>query len=374
MLPAPNAMPEKGPAGPAMIEGRHVSLSGITPLAHLDRPAIVPVPDREGWAEVTFEDFEEPDFPYDGWDVYNAGGPQAYWGRSSHRASSGQWSLYSVAEGSAAPPPGGNYPNNVRSWAVFGPVDLSEAGLAEVTFDYWSRTEANYDYFSWMASTNGTDFYGPSVSGNSGGWVEQTFDLANVPTIGDVAGEEQVWIAFVLESDWTIQDEGTYIDDFRLRAYMGIPPGEISLSTSSLTITEPGARMWHPTSEADRPAPEEYVPGRLVVRFAEGVTVDASRGTTSVEAINAVGRQFGLREARPLLAPAGTDRQRRAPRASTASSCSSSTAPPTRPRWPRSTSASRAWSTPSRTPSTTSTATRPARPRRTTRSSRASGA
>jgi hypothetical protein len=68
------------------------------------------------------------------------------------------------------------------------------------------------------ASVNGTNFYGSSISGDSGGWNAQNFDLTNVYTLGNLTGSSTIWIAFVFSSDDSITyPEGAYVDNVVLR-------------------------------------------------------------------------------------------------------------------------------------------------------------
>lgn len=109
-----------------------------------------------------------------------------------------------------------NYPNNLHTWMIYGPFDLSDASSASLTFYYWNRSEINYDYLGWYASPNGNDFYGMRVSGDSQGWKPVTLDLASVPTVGNLLGDSSVWIAFRFISDNNITDRGAFIDQVRV--------------------------------------------------------------------------------------------------------------------------------------------------------------
>ena len=85
-------------------------------------------------------------------------------------------------------------------------------------FQAWLNTEADYDFLCWMASLNGTDYSGDCISGDSEGWGEWILDLSSVPYLGDVLGEENVWVGFRFVSDATQQyPEGAYVDDIVLR-------------------------------------------------------------------------------------------------------------------------------------------------------------
>ena len=65
------------------------------------------------------------------------------------------------------------------------------------------------DYFKWLVSVDsGFHYYGWRSSGSSNGWVSTTFDLTNVPTLGDLRWQSAVWLAFVLSSDAAGTDYG----------------------------------------------------------------------------------------------------------------------------------------------------------------------
>ena len=143
------------------------------------------------------------------------------WDDDDYRPHNGAWSGW-CADGSYLgypdlDPAYDNYPNYTNAWMVYGPFDLSDATSAELLFYYWNESEAGYDYFQWLASSNGNNFYGYQVSGYSGGWVYQNFDLTSVPTIGNLCGDSSVWIAFRFVSDRYITYRGAFIDDIVLR-------------------------------------------------------------------------------------------------------------------------------------------------------------
>lgn len=161
-------------------------------------------------------DFESP-LP-EGWSL--AGGSSVsgdwLWARSACRASSGEFSGWaygggSVGGGSSC---GDDYPHNVETWLVYGPFSLADAARAGVTLDAWWHSEQGYDHLGILASGDGTTFYGPLFSGDSGGWVSYTLDLADVYQIGDLCGEPTVWIALLFESDESVaHPEGAYADN-----------------------------------------------------------------------------------------------------------------------------------------------------------------
>jgi hypothetical protein len=60
------------------------------------------------------------------------------------------------------------------------------------------------------------------VTGNSAGWVQQVLDLRTVPELGDLTGQEEVWIALLFVSDGVVRtQQGAFIDDIVLRKYVG---------------------------------------------------------------------------------------------------------------------------------------------------------
>lgn len=173
------------------------------------------------WTTITSENFEGA-FPGPGWTVFDGDGAtngEYYWDDDSFKPYTGSWSGWPANGGADGYSPSvGYYPHNAWSWFVYGPFDLSDAVDAELLFYYWLDTELNYDYLGWYASTDGSNFHGIRTSGNSGGWTSYNFDLTTVPTLGDVTGQSNVWIAFIFTSDSTINTfAGPFLDDILLQ-------------------------------------------------------------------------------------------------------------------------------------------------------------
>jgi hypothetical protein len=163
-----------------------------------------PSPTATGGWQTIFADGFEAAFPGD-WQRYGNPG----WGRTTCRSSAGSYSAWPAADGAGAVTPCvNNYPNNLNAWLIYGPFSLQGAAAAEVTFWRWQRSEAGYDLLRWMASVDGQNFYGIQDSGDSGGWVAETFDLSNVYTLGDLRGRSQVWVGFQFISDGDANDQG----------------------------------------------------------------------------------------------------------------------------------------------------------------------
>jgi len=163
----------------------------------------------------------EGTFPSGKWSVFDNDGAshgEYYWDEDDYKPHQGSRSAWPANGGAdAIDPQYADYPNDLDSWMVYGPFDLSDAADAELLFHYWNQSEQGYDYLFWGASVNGANFYGSSVSGDSGGWQAENFDLTNVYTLGDLTGQPAVWIAFVFVSDYSITDKGAFVDDIMLR-------------------------------------------------------------------------------------------------------------------------------------------------------------
>ena len=159
-------------------------------------------------AVVLYEGFEGA-FP-GSWQVH--GDPT--WDDDDYKPYAGSWSCWCANGGSTGLDPAtNNYVNNMQAWAIYGPFSLSDATSGSFSFRYWGITEQNYDYFKYLVSTNGTNFYGYQTSGDSGGWVQKSIDFTSVPTLGNVCGESQVWIAFKFDSDSSYTYKGSFVDE-----------------------------------------------------------------------------------------------------------------------------------------------------------------
>jgi hypothetical protein len=188
-------------------------------------PSPTPTPDL-GWQVILSDGFEGT-FPGP-WQCYGNPG----WGRTNCRQAADTYSVWPAAVGPGAVMPcTEDYPNNLNAWMIYGPFDLTGATAAEVSFQRWQRTEAGYDLFRWMASIDGQNYHGWQSSGDTGGWQVQVLDLSNVPQIGNLCGQPQVWFALSMTSDGSAGDEGVFVDSVVVRKRMGGGlPGQRSLA------------------------------------------------------------------------------------------------------------------------------------------------
>lgn len=116
--------------------------------------------------------------------------------------------------------------NNLRN-QMYMPLDLSSASSASVSFKAWFDIEADWDYGYVMVYNLATDTtepvagnittnsnpngqnFGNGITGQSGGWVDASFDLSAY------AGQ-QVYLMFYYWTDGYVANPGLYIDDVQV--------------------------------------------------------------------------------------------------------------------------------------------------------------
>ncbi|MGC8873831.1 MAG: M6 family metalloprotease domain-containing protein [Chloroflexia bacterium] len=188
-------------------------------------PSPTPVPTTPpGWQTLLYEDFEAS-FPGP-WDVFDnvPDYGEYYWGKRNCRPFLGGYSGWAVGGGAngASLPCGSNYPDYAEGWMVYGPFSLVGAGDADLTFKLWLHSESGYDGVCRLASIDGLNYYGWCTSGDTN-WIDRELDLTNVPTLGNLLGQPQVWVALVFTSDYSVHyTEGAYVDNVLLRKWVGL--------------------------------------------------------------------------------------------------------------------------------------------------------
>jgi hypothetical protein len=181
---------------------------------------IMPTPTQvSGWVTVINEGFEGS-WPKTGWlvvDDSQTDGGEYLWAPDDTRAHSGGMSIWPARGGADGVDPAQSvYPDNLDTWIVYGPFDLSDATAADMTFYAWAQIEDDYDGFFWGASTDGASFDGYIARSDSAGWVEVPLDLASW------LGESEVYVGFDFQSDESLGDEGVWVDDVLVRKYVGV--------------------------------------------------------------------------------------------------------------------------------------------------------
>jgi hypothetical protein len=168
------------------------------------------------WTNLMSEGFEGI-WPNGDWRVYDNNGStggDVTWDDDDFKPHTGSWSSWAANGGTdGVDPQYFYYLNNMDSWMVYGPFDLSTCALADFEFYYWNKSEPNHDWIGWAASPNGSNFYGAQISGDQSSWNYVDFDLA--PYLGDTS----VWLMFRFISDGSIVMDGSFIDDVALWCY-----------------------------------------------------------------------------------------------------------------------------------------------------------
>jgi len=189
------------------------------------------------WVVLLSDGFEGA-FPGDNaWTV--SGTPT--WGSTEYYSHTGLSSVYSV--GSTIAPPG-PYANNVSARMVWGPFSLADAMDAKLDFWYRTKSESSNDRFGWYASVDGVSWYGSYVTGNLNYWWGRTFDLKNVPTLGNLCGQSQVWISFRFTSNSSVTDMGAFVDDVVLSKALREDLYEENDTQATAWDFSPGAGRW----------------------------------------------------------------------------------------------------------------------------------
>jgi hypothetical protein len=190
----------------------------------------MPYPMKEG--------FESSDW-WVKWEMYSNG---CEWDRTDCKPTEpeGSYSAWPFVYGTGCPRPCiDNYPPGGESWMIYGPFSLvGVTGEAWLEFYLDLQSELSYDYFKYMASIDDTYFYGYGISGSTSGWVDINRDniqlpalnLKAVPTLGNLIGKPNVWIAFVFKSDSSNNYKGPFVDDVRLGS---VPPPNLCSYTPS---------------------------------------------------------------------------------------------------------------------------------------------
>jgi hypothetical protein len=187
------------------------------------------------WVTILSEDFEGA-FPGGTWTVRDndPDSGRYYWGKRNCKPHSGSYSAWSVGAGDSTVSCSASYRDDMYAWMIYGPFSLANATAAELTFDWWSDTEYEYDAFLWTTSIDGNQYYGTGVTGNWSSWTSgERLDFGAVPTLGNLLGRNQVWIAFIFGSDESITDKGSFVDNVVLRKRTG---GMVSANQSPPSI------------------------------------------------------------------------------------------------------------------------------------------
>ena len=235
---AAHAVPGRATLPPGTLSSRPVATRQVN--THRAETAL---PDT--WSNLFADDFEGA-FPGP-WQIVNNGlFTDAGWGRwTCWSGNSPTHSVGSAAGGAAAIDCDDVYYDNTNAWLVYGPFSLDNSyTAAELQFQFKLQCEEPgqqiYDYFSVMASANGSNFFGSTFAGTEAP-QSYTLDLANVPGLGNLIGDGAVWIAFLFHTDASVQEpNGAQVDDVVLRVATAT-----ANQAPQVTVTAPnGGENW----------------------------------------------------------------------------------------------------------------------------------
>ena len=91
-----------------------------------------------------------------------------------------------------------------------------------------------------FASTDENIFAGWCSTGRTGRWVERGLDLSDVPVLGDLTGQPNVWVALQLKREPSASfSEGVFVDNIAVHKCIEEGCGANTLSMTSI----PGSQM-----------------------------------------------------------------------------------------------------------------------------------
>ena len=191
------------------------------------------------------------------WYVFtDTGSANLYWNRVSPFASgtyaNTAWAACGRCDGTppSLDPDTDAYPPNMGTWLIYGPVNLSKYYDAELSFQYWidadpaANGSGDYDFFGYGVSDDGSNFTGPIVTGNSGGWQTATLRLR------DQAAQSGVYLGFFFHSNDGANPsrKGVFVDSVSLR---GVPYLQVFLPEVAVNFsgggTSPGNYLYNYT-------------------------------------------------------------------------------------------------------------------------------
>lgn len=175
-----------------------------------------------GWNTIFSDDFESGLSA--SWAVTDNRTSGYTWAASTCKPYQGGRSAWILAGGTKGPAAcGSSYVNQMDSSMKYGPFSLKDALAGEIRFNLWVNTETAFDLVCVKVSKDGANFYGDCYSGNSGGWIEKTINLANVSGgLGNVLGQPSVTVKVYFTSGTdTVRAEGVFLDNFSLRQCLG---------------------------------------------------------------------------------------------------------------------------------------------------------
>jgi hypothetical protein len=185
----------------------------------LEKEAQPAAANQVGWTIVLDEDWEAG-FDQQIWTTVDQNGlnhGDYKWGTRTFENTLGggtrsAWGIGGGEDGGPLDPANDGYPAEVRSWLMYGPVDMSSAVDAQLNFNYWFEADSG-DSFSVLVSSDGINWHGREViDGGNGTWLSRSLALTGY------AGEPTVYFAFRFYTDSTGDPNkaGALVDDIEL--------------------------------------------------------------------------------------------------------------------------------------------------------------
>ncbi len=190
---------------------------------------------RNAWITALHDDFEATSFSWSRYASINTTyQPAKYyqWDRRACRAYSGQYSAWAFGGGDDGSQLtcGADYPQALYTLMYRNmPVNLKYVAQAAYSAKVWTNLNPGHEVCLKVAvisegqchTTYGwpVDFqHGVCRSGQTNRWQDLTLDLANVPQLGSVLGEERVCVGITFQSQYgAVRPEGAYVDDVTVR-------------------------------------------------------------------------------------------------------------------------------------------------------------
>lgn len=165
------------------------------------------------------------------------------WEKRTCQANSGSYGGWAVGGGTygSALPCRDGYADDIETWMVYGPIDLSQVKDGYISIKLWLDIENKYDFVGWGVSLDNVTVYGNAFTGYSGSWFTDTMDLKDVYTLGNITGQPQVWIAIWFASN-----------PANPRYYEGVAIDDLVLSTCSSMTTCSGSPIVSKINEMPR--------------------------------------------------------------------------------------------------------------------------
>ena len=185
------------------------------------------------------------------WRIFTDTGSAAnYWARVIPALSSTYadtaWAPCGLCDGSGLDPDNDDYPADMGTWLIYGPVDLKDYYGAEVLFHYLLDAHpamdgsGGNDYFGAGFSDDGTRFSGFQLTGDlsSIGWQTGTLSI----NVAGLTNKSSVYIGFYFTSNSDANaGRGVFIDNVSLRAalykksYMPVVAKNFAVATPTRT-------------------------------------------------------------------------------------------------------------------------------------------